>query len=227
MRIMERVKTYCPVLAVILIAAASARSAETVRPIETATFQIVADGMCCNGCAKNIAAQLYAAPGVTNVQADVATHTVVVTAKPSPKLTLEKLWDAVEKGKGKPSKLTTPAAAYALTRLEELTPEERPTAGVYTVVVAELKDKTAAEKIAKNLYAIEGVQSVSFDAQQQALIVQPASGAYLSPWKLGGTVEQAQAQPLVITGPHGRFTIERLAEAETVSSRTNNRGEVR
>ncbi|MEX2171486.1 MAG: heavy-metal-associated domain-containing protein [Pirellulales bacterium] len=227
MRTMECVRLWCMVTAASLVAAESAWSAETAKPVANTTYQFVADEMCCKGCAKNIAAQLYAAPGVTNVQADVATRTVVVTAKPSPKLTLEKLWDAVEKGKGKPSKLTTTAAIYELTRLEELTAEERPTAGVYTLVVSEMSDKAVAAKIAKSLYAIEGVQSVSFDSQQQALIVRPANGVQLSPWKLGGAVEQAEAQPLVITGPHGRFTIERMAEPETLSSRSNNRGEVR
>src|SRR5262245_10993163 len=69
--------------------------------------QIVADDMCCNGCAQKIGAQLYAAPGVTAVDADVPNRLVVVTAKPSSKLTAERLWAAVEKGNGGPSKLIT------------------------------------------------------------------------------------------------------------------------
>ena len=87
--------------------------------------QIVADDMCCKGCAQKVAAQLYAAPGVTSVQADVPNRLVTVTAKPSPKLTVERLWQAVEQGKGGPSKLVTPQATYVLFRAESLPAEQR------------------------------------------------------------------------------------------------------
>ncbi|HEX2474232.1 MAG TPA: heavy-metal-associated domain-containing protein, partial [Lacipirellulaceae bacterium] len=81
--------------------------------------QITADDMCCQGCAQKVAAQLYAAPGVTTVATDVPNRTVKVTAKPSAKLTLERLWRAVEKGKGGPSKLVTAQATYTLIKAEK------------------------------------------------------------------------------------------------------------
>lgn len=227
---MDRTRTlrlYFDATAFIAISLVSFAGAQNARAAETVTFEIVADDMCCTGCAKKVAAQLYTAPGVINVKATVATRTVVVTAKPSPKLTLERLWNAVEKGKGKPSRLTAFGIAYALTRPAELGPEEQPVAGVYTLGIADLTAHESAERVAKVLYGIRGVSKVSIDSAHDALIVEPANGVTLSPWMLMAAVEQAKEQPLTIVGPHGRFAISAEVSAARLSSRPASQGENR
>ena len=110
----------------------------------TERIQIVAPAMCCKGCAQKVAAQLYTAPGVSNVEADVPSHTVTVTFKPSPKLTLGGLWLAAEKADGKPSKLVTPQATYTLQRPEQLQLTEPLAPGRYWVVVQQLATNDGA-----------------------------------------------------------------------------------
>jgi copper chaperone CopZ len=201
--------------------------AQVARAADAVTFEIVADDMCCSGCAKKVAAQLYTAPGVINVKATVATRLVVVTAKPSPKLTLERLWNAVEKGKGKPSRLVAFGVVYTLTRPAELGPEEQPVGGAYTLGIADLTAHQSAERVAKALYGIRGVSKVSIDGAHDSLIVEPARGVMLSPWSLIATVEQAKEVPLAITGPHGRFDINAEDAATRLSSRPAKQGENR
>lgn len=180
-----------------------------------ATYQITAEGMCCQGCAKKVAAQLYTAPGVINVKADVAKRTVTVTAKPSPKLTLEKLWQAVDKAKGNPTRLTTVGAVYTMTRPEQLQPEEQAAEGVYTVFVADMRDMKQAEQLAGQLRTIHGIESLSVDLTQGALIVKPAAKVQLSPWALIAAVGQAHQSVLAVTGSYGRLTIEPLTQQAT------------
>ena len=68
--------------------------------------QIVAADMCCKGCVQKVTGQLYAAPGVMEVSANLENRTVVVTVSQK-KVTLEQLWQAVAAGKGGPTQLTT------------------------------------------------------------------------------------------------------------------------
>ncbi len=196
---------------------------QTVAAAEVVTCEITADEMCCGGCAKKVAGQLYTAPGVTNVTANVAARTVVVTAQPNPKLTLEKLWNAVEKGNGKPSRLVFSGYVYNLKRTPDLSPDQQPTPGVYTLVIAELQAGESADRIAKVLYGIRGVSKISIDAPNSALIVEPAADVALSPWLLMTAVQQAKSQPVEITGPFGRFTIE-ADETTQVSARPSQQG---
>ena len=193
---------------------------------EVATFEITADEMCCAGCAKKVAAQLYTAPGVTNVTANVAARTVMVTANSHPKLTLEKLWNAVEKGKGMPSRMNYNGVVYTLTRSAAMNADQQSTTRSYALVIADLQQSQSADRIAKVLYGIRGVSKVSVDAANDTLIVEPAGGVAFSPWLLMTAVQQAQAQPLVITGPYGRFTIE-AEEPTQVSVRPLQQGESR
>jgi copper chaperone CopZ len=180
--------------------------------------QVVADEMCCKGCARKVAAQLYAAPGVTSVEADVASHLITVTAKQSPNLTLERIWHAVEQGKGGPSKLTTSQATYVWTRAESLKPEQRLPAGRYSLEVSSMQEKESAQKIADQLYATRGVQNVSVDIAQRTLFIQPANGAVLSPWALASAAERAQSEPIAVAGPHGVLTIEWSAGADRTTA---------
>jgi len=174
--------------------------------------QITADEMCCQGCAQKIAAQLYAAPGVTAVVADVPNRTVKVTAKPSPKLTLERLWRAVEKGKGSPSKLVTTQATYTLTRAEKLKPSERLAPGQYIVELPQLPDAAHIQKTISLLQAIPGVQDITPDASTRTLKIQSAIDKPLSEWTLIRVVKQSGQSPLLVAGPHGRLTIEYAAQ---------------
>jgi copper chaperone CopZ len=190
-----------------------AASALNAAPVQShATYEIIAEGMCCQGCAKKVAAKLYTAPGVINVKADVAKRSVTVTAKPSPKLTLEKLWTAVAQAKGDPSRLTTSDAIYTMTRLEQLQAEERASAGIYIVRVADMHDMKQAEKVAGQLKLIRGIESLSVDLAQGALLVKPAGNIQLSPWAITAAVGQAEQSALDITGPYGRFNIERVTQ---------------
>jgi copper chaperone CopZ len=180
--------------------------------------QIVADEMCCQGCAQKVAAQLYAAPGVTSVEADVPNRLVTVAARPSPKLTLERLWRAVEQGQGGPSKLVTPQATYVLTRSENLKPEQRLPSDRYSLIVRSIPDKDSAQQIANQLYAIRGVQNVSVDVAERTLFIQAADGAVLSPWALAAAAELADGEPIAVAGPYGVFTIEQTAAASPATA---------
>ena len=212
-------------LAIVLLSF-TASGISTARPVVAAdvvTYEITADEMCCGGCAKKVAAQLYTAPGVSNVKANVAGRTVTITAKPSPKLTMEKLWSAVEKGKGKPSKLISPEATYTLTPLDPAT--QQASAGVYTVVVVDLKANGVADKVGRELQTIRGVKTVVLHLDQDALVVESHPGVQLSPFALASAVERSGQQPSAIVGSYGQLTIE--PSTAKVSARQATKGSVR
>jgi copper chaperone CopZ len=194
--------------------------APTIAAAQQAVFkvQVVAEEMCCKGCAQKVAAQLYALPGVTSVEVDVPNRLLTVTAKPSPKLTLDRIWYAVEQGKGGPSKIVTSQATYALTRPESLKPEQRLPSSRYSLELRSIQGKDFAQKVANQLYAIRGVQNVSVDIAQRTLFIQPANGSVLSPWALATAAERAQGEPVAVAGPHGVLTIERSADAERATA---------
>lgn len=205
-------KNVAACVCVISAGSASGAFGQAVPSPATTSFQIVGDGLCCEGCAKKVAAQLYTAPGVINVQADVSTHTVTIMAKPSPKLTLEKLWDAVEKAKGKPSQLTTSHAIYTLTRLEQLPADEQVAEGDYIIEIAGMHDRPAAEQVARSLQSVRGIERMSVDLAKGALILTPAAKAQLSPWALAAAIGQGAQVAASITGPHGRLTIDPIKQ---------------
>ncbi len=212
-------------LAIVLLSF-TASGISTARPVvagDVVTYEITADEMCCGGCAKKVAAQLYTAPGVSNVKANVAGRTVTITAKPSPKLTMEKLWTAVEKGKGKPSKLISPEATYTLTPLDPAT--QQASAGVYTVVVVDLKANGVADKVGRELQTIRGVKTVVLHLDQDVLVVEANPGVHLSPFALASAVERSGQQPSAIVGSYGQLTIE--PSTAKVSARQATKGSVR
>lgn len=177
--------------------------------------RIVADDMCCQGCAQKVAAQLYAAPGVTDVRTDVPKRLVKVTAKPSPKLTLERVWRAVEKGKGAPSKLITAQSTYTLTRLEQEPPSERLPAGRYVIKVAKPQHAADLQPLIASLRSMSGVQHVEVDVSQQTITIQSSSITPLSEWALVRVVKQAGSVPVRISGPFGSLAIEYALERGT------------
>ncbi len=175
---------------------------------DVTTIEIIADDMCCKGCAQKVAAQLYAAPGVTSVEADVPNRKIVITAKPSPKLTLDRLWKAVEQGKGGPSKLITSEATYVFTPKDKLQPQQRLSEGHYSLVIRELQNKENAQEIANRLYAVPAIKNVSVDLANSTLFLQSSPDSVLSPWLLATVVRQAGNDPISIGSPHGMLTIE-------------------
>jgi copper chaperone CopZ len=191
-----------------------ANSSLAAPPAGALRIQVVADEMCCQGCVQKVAAQLYALPGVTSVEANVASRTVVITAKPSPKLTLGGLWHAVELGKGAPSKLVTTQATYTLERPDQLQLTEPLSPGRYWIVVRALSSKDAAQQITRQFYAVRGVKTVQVDIAKRTFFVESANSAPLSPWTLASAVEQAGDNAISVTGPHGVLTIERPSDQQ-------------
>lgn len=193
-----------------ILVASGAQSASAQQA--TMQAQIVADGMCCNGCAQKIAAQLYAAPGVTNVQADVPSHTLTVTFRPSPKLTFGGIWGAVERGDGKPSRLTVAQTTYTLQRPEQLKLDQPLQPGQYWVVVEKLKSDQDTALLTKQLSSIRGVKSVKFDASSKTFFVETSPTDILSPFTAQTVVSETGHSMVTITGPYGVFAVERGAQ---------------
>lgn len=177
-----------------------------------AQVQIVADGMCCNGCAQKVGAQLYTAPGVSNVQADVPNRLVTITFRPSPKLTLGGIWAATERADGKPSKLMTTQATYTLQRPEQLQLSEPLHPGRYWIVVEKLTSDEEIEKAIKQLRVIRGVKSANCDRASRTFFVETAPNEVLSPWVALGAMEQSGHTTQSVMGPYGLFSIERVKE---------------
>jgi copper chaperone CopZ len=199
----------------LILSGASSALAATDGPFYV---QIVASEMCCKGCAQTVAAQLYSLPGVTDVRADVPNRLVSVTAKPSAKLTLERIWQAVEKGKGRPSKLVTRQATYVMSPQQSLKPEQRLPAGRYSLLMSSIENRDTAQRVADELYKIGGVQRVSVDIAQSTFFVQSANGVSISPWALATAAERAQGEPVSIGGPYGLLTIERPVESKAAAA---------
>jgi copper chaperone CopZ len=174
--------------------------------------RIIADDMCCQGCAQKVAAQLYAAPGVTDVRTDVPKRLVKITATPSPKLTLERLWRAVEKGKGAPSKLITSEATYTLMKPEEFQPAERLSSREYLIELAEFDsaDLHATTVLLRKTY---NAPQINLDQSRRTLTFQTGSDESLSEWALLRLVKQAGIVPVRVAGPSGSLEIEYATES--------------
>ncbi|WP_152101291.1 heavy-metal-associated domain-containing protein [Lacipirellula parvula] len=209
------------VVAPVALNASSAVAADVV------TYEITADDMCCQGCAKKIAAQLYTAPGVMNVSANVEKRLVTVTAKPSPKLTADRLWNAVEKGKGKPSRLVASDAAISLVRPDQLDAASRATDGRYVIAVTPAADANAIAQLSSAVQSMKGVQTVTLLQDKSQLIVEPAKNVQLSPWPMLSSARQLGLTPSSVTGPFGRLTLETTQAAPQVSARPQSAGGTR
>ena len=214
-----------PVFVIAAMAAIVGGSAQFTLAANLVTYEITADDMCCGGCAKKVAAQLYTAPGVTNVKANVAARTVTVFAKPSNKLTVERLWNAVEKGKGGPSKLVSATATYTLLKPEQSASAANVADASYSVVVANLQADGVAELVSRELRGVKGVKTILVHLDSELLVIEPQPGVLLSPIAIAAAVERTTQQPLSVTGPQGRLTIE--TAPRQLSSRPQSQGEVR
>jgi len=224
-----RIKTWA--IATPLLILAAARLTSTV---EAATpqaheqqVQIVAEEMCCKGCAQKVAGQLYAAPGVMAVDANIENKTVVVTVSRKQGATLEQLWQAVAAGEGGPTSLTTADATFSMTRPEALAGNSLPPLGTTYVVIDNLHCKGCAQKIAAQLYTIRGVSKVNADMKQNTMIIKN-KGQNLSPWALIGAVMGAKERPLAIIAASGRMDIAwsapKKVSAHQANRQSNNGG---
>ncbi len=92
--------------------ASSVVNAAPTVPAARGTITINVEKMCCGGCAKRIATQLYDVPGVAEVESNIEAKTVTVRPEarktPSPKA----IWEAVERGKDVPLKLVSPQGTF-------------------------------------------------------------------------------------------------------------------
>ncbi|MFO0866529.1 MAG: heavy-metal-associated domain-containing protein [Gemmataceae bacterium] len=74
---------------------------------------IAVEKMHCENCARRISGKLYEVAGVKKVQVDVEKKVIWVhpkgAAQPSPRA----LWEAVERGNDRPTKLHTPYSVFA------------------------------------------------------------------------------------------------------------------
>jgi copper chaperone CopZ len=176
--------------------------------------QIVAEKMCCQGCARKVSGQLYAARGVKEVGVDMKTHTVTV-ALPHPNAAmLGRLWHAVEQGDGGPTKLLTAEATYTLTRpkVEANTVQQQRVNAPLSIVVDNLHDQECANRIAAQLYAVKGVTKVGVDMRRETLFVEAGPKTQLSPWSLIDAVALANERPLAVNGAYGTLEIEWAAK---------------
>jgi len=224
-----RMKVWAIVTPLIVLVAATASVVEAANPNQQ--IQIIAEEMCCKGCAQKVAGQLYAAPGVTAVDANIENKTVVVTVSQQKGATLEQLWQAVAAGEGGPTKLTTADATFSMARPEMLAANSLPPQGTTYVVIDNLHCKGCAQKIAAQLYTIRGVSKVSADMKQNTMVIKN-NGQNLSPWALIGAVMNAKERPLAVVATSGRMDIAWSApktmnahqSAQQSAQQTNNQG---
>jgi Cu+-exporting ATPase len=73
---------------------------------------ITVPNMHCMGCAKKMAGQLQAVPGVAGVQANVPATAMIVSPKPQQAVSPRALWEAIEKAGYKPSRLEGPGGTF-------------------------------------------------------------------------------------------------------------------
>lgn len=198
------------VLSLIASMTTSVAAAAPVRQV-----QIVAEDMCCQGCARKVSAQLYAARGVKDVGVDMTTHTVTISLPESQSATLGQLWHAVERGDGGPKQLATSEATYTLVRPDHEASSQQAArvASTFTVAIDNLHCQGCARKIAAQLYAIKGVTRVSVDMQKETLTIETRRDIQISPWAVIDAVGRAKERPLAVHGIHGQLAIKWANEA--------------
>jgi copper chaperone CopZ len=199
------------------VAVSTVSVVQAASSVGTFQVEIHAAEMCCKGCVQKVSAQLYAAPGVTSVEANLETRMVKVSVSQKKGATIEQLWQAVAVGAGGPDQLRTGSAIFTLTA-----PAEKAVANAAStsyVVVENLNEEGRPQQIAGKLYAIEGVQKVNADLQKNTLII---TGGQLSPWAIIGAVANAQARPISVKGAYGEMKIEWIQNQQAFQS--NNGG---
>lgn len=179
-------------------------NAATAAPGEFQTVEIVAEGMCCQGCVRKVSGKLYAAKGVRSVSADLPTHLVKVQAPKAGEAYLGSLWEAVAAGDGAPTSLTASGATFRLKQTGEASVASSAT----EVRVEGLETEGQLRQLASRFNAVEGVANVQVDPSRLTLVVTTAQGRQLNPWAAAELVVRAGHRPLNVSGPAGTLTIE-------------------
>lgn len=173
-------------------------------PAPMQTVEIVAEGMCCQNCARKVSGKLYTARGVRSVTTDVPTHAVTVQSPQAGETYLGTLWDAVAAGGGAPTSLTTNDATFRLVPAEVQATQSQST----TVHVSGLDSEARVQRLAEPFAAIEGVTAVGFDRDHQALVVTTAQGRRLNPWAAVEIAIRVGEHPDKISDANGTLSVE-------------------
>ena len=102
----------CVALALAVYSTSSLWAADDTVSANTIKTTITLQVLTCEGCAKNVAAELSEVPGVGGVKPDVKSKPATVTPKVNAILSPLQLWEAVEKAGKTPVKLTGPSGTF-------------------------------------------------------------------------------------------------------------------
>lgn len=181
--------------------------------VPTQQVKITAQEMCCRGCVRKISGKLYTVRGVKSVTVDLSGRVLTITLPQPTVATLGQLWQAVEQGDGGPTKLVTSSATYSFTPAADAAIQSsKSLTSMQQITVEDLHTKGRAQKIAAQLYALQGVTQVSVDMKHDTLVVESRTDAPLSPWRITEAVIQAQERPLVVRSRYGTLSIEWSAD---------------
>ncbi len=95
------------VMAMLLVAFASTAMAE-----ETNWTTVEVKEIHCAGCAKKIAARIYAVKGVKEVRANVKKNTLIIAPTAGTTFSPAAIWVAIEKSKNVPLRLAGPSGTF-------------------------------------------------------------------------------------------------------------------
>lgn len=79
---------------------------------EPSYTSITVEKMCCKGCARKIAGQLYVVKGVKEVRVDIEKKLVFVIPQRSVAVSPRAMWEAVEQGGDRPLRLAGPSGTF-------------------------------------------------------------------------------------------------------------------
>ncbi|MCA9240598.1 MAG: cation transporter [Planctomycetales bacterium] len=199
------------------VAGGAAELAEPAPPRPAAgQVRIVAEKMCCKGCAQRVSGQLYTVKGVKSVEVDLASRVLTVSVPQETPKALGAIWHAVQQGDGGPATLATHTTTYRLVSLEE-GQKQGAHAGSLRIVIDNLHCTGCAQKIASRLYTIKGVTKVQVDMQANTLLVTARPGSLSSPWPAVAAVADAKERAVSVSGEFGVLAIE-YSEAAAVKT---------
>lgn len=185
-------------------------------------LQIVAEKMCCAGCARKVSSQVYTVRGVRSVSVDLATHTVSIEHGQLSAPVLGQIWNAIQVADGGPVTMTTGEATYRLTVPEDPKALEahRRLGKSQQISFVELKDPQQAQLVASKLQELTGVAEVSVNLPSQTITVDVADKP-ISPWTMLQVIRSTGAIPTAFIGNYGTLSIEPTAPAVSNVTPTN------
>jgi len=99
-------------LCITLVAAVLLTYVNGLSAAEPAWTTVTVQEMHCAGCAKKLAARLYAVRGVKEIRADVKSKTLFIAPQESKQVSPRALWEAVVKAKSVPIRLAGPGGTF-------------------------------------------------------------------------------------------------------------------